>query len=157
MSTKGFNYHRGGPDSLVGNQVCDTLLWSKFSNTSFSSSNYRNKSTPKLDISTDYCCIDFYFFLTVSQFLLNWIHVVKTAPNLSFYLISERMSLPTLDSVFQGQIDLQSTSCDKTSRSHTRDDYSFPFLSHIIQHHLCLTTPFTACLAQTPKQTYFLN
>lgn len=93
MSTRGFNYHRGGLVSLVGNQVCDTLLWSKFSNTSFSGPYYRKKSAPKLDISTDFCCIDFYFFLTVSQYLSSWINVVKTLPNLSFDLISERMKL----------------------------------------------------------------
>lgn len=46
-----------------------------------------------LIISTDFCCIDFYFFLTVSQYLSSWINVVKTLPNLSFYLISERMKL----------------------------------------------------------------
>lgn len=27
----------------------------------------------------------------------------------------------------------------------------------ITQHHLCLTTPFTACLAQSSNQTFFLN
>lgn len=104
MSSRDFNYHRGGLVSLVSNQVCDTLLWSKFSNTSFSGSYYGKKSVPKLDISTDFCCTDFCFFLTVSQSLSSWINVVKTLPNPSFYLISERMSLPTLASSRARQI-----------------------------------------------------